>query len=55
MEREDDFAPQRLLEGDGSCSLMLTEFGRRGATFEEPGHFPCGWAGEWPKGRPRVY
>src|SRR4051812_46384145 len=33
----DEFAPLRLLEADGSYTLMLTEFDRWAGTFEEVG------------------
>ncbi|VTR95348.1 Uncharacterized protein OS=Singulisphaera acidiphila (strain ATCC BAA-1392 / DSM 18658 / VKM B-2454 / MOB10) GN=Sinac_4631 PE=4 SV=1: Imm31 [Gemmata massiliana] len=35
MAEKDEFAPLRFLDGDGSCSLMLTEFSPWAATFEE--------------------
>jgi hypothetical protein len=34
----DDLAPLKMLEGDGSYSLMLTEFDPWAAAFEAAGH-----------------
>jgi hypothetical protein len=36
-EAKDEFAPLKLLESEGSFSLMLTEFDRWAGTFEEMG------------------
>jgi hypothetical protein len=38
MEQNDEFAPLKVLESDGSYSLMLTEFDQWAGTFEEAGH-----------------
>lgn len=37
MPENDDIAPLKLLEGEGSYSLMLTEFDRWAETFEQLG------------------
>lgn len=38
MPETDNFVPLRLLEADGSYSLMPTEFDAWAATLDEPGH-----------------
>jgi hypothetical protein len=38
MGGQDEFAPLKMLDIEGSYSLLLTEFDRWAATFEEMGH-----------------